>query len=186
MTDFAVTAHKVTVLAARVDTRVDHAAEWLDDHIADGYPTSTRGSEGAGGDPAHSPTLDAIETGRTLNIPILELEGLQTVDLRTVRLMLARAFAQAEDNLRWAQQILDAIPRQTTGQAAVDIDYQLRTGRCEGWSDQYALCEELAAKPAVVDGSTFQFCPRCLMRMRRETDPTPDNTGRVTRKEGVA
>ena len=60
MTDFAAAAHKLTALAQRIDTRVDHAAEWLTDHIADGYPTSTRGSEGAGGDPAHSPTLDAI------------------------------------------------------------------------------------------------------------------------------
>jgi hypothetical protein len=185
LTDLASHANRIGRIATRVADRIPAAAEWLDDHIADGYPTNTAGTEGTGGDPAHSPTLDAVTTTRTLRIPVLELEGLHEVDLRGVRIHLARALDQAEDNLRWAQQILDAIPRAATGERARSIDSELRRSRCEGWAEQHAICDDLTVKRATVDGSTWQLCGRCYKAMWRATEDAGER-GRVTRDEHVA
>jgi hypothetical protein len=167
-------------LAQRVQDRLDDVYTWLDDHTADGYPATTIGVGSYASEPGRSPTLNALTNGRTLDIPILELEGLQTVDLRTVRIMLARALDQAEHNLRWAQQICDAIPRTAQGEHARKIDYELKHSRCEGWAHKHAICDDLDVKGTVVDGSYIRLCKACYDAMWRATQDAGER-GRITR-----
>lgn len=163
MTDrLPATAHRTARLANQIDRQIQTASDWLTDRTPDGYPTTTNAGAGTTGLPAN-PTLTAITT-----TPVVIHQG-QPRDLRSIAAEIAAHLEAANARLEQARDCLYAIPQHATGKTAALIDHEKKHARCEGWADQYAICDDNHVHTTIVNGSTTKLCHRCYRAMWADT-----------------
>lgn len=179
MTEICDDAHRAARLAARLSAILPKADEWLLARTPDGYPSSASGAApiGSSSDPSASPTLSAIASQRTIALP----EG--QADYRSAHNLLAVHIARALSSLDAALSIIDAIPRAPEGPAAARIAYELKHSRCEGWGEQYAICDDLSVTSTSLDGSHIPLCQRCYSAMWKQTRPAGNTRTRIDPEE---
>lgn len=166
-------ARRAARLANQIDNTIGRAAAWLDDRTPDGYPTTTGGPIPPAGTEPSGPTLNAI-----INTPVVMFQGAPR-DLRSIRAEIAAHLEAANARLELARNCLYAVPQEAQGQAAALIDHERKHARCEGWADQYAICERYECHTAVIDGSATKLCGPCYQAMWKITKAWPGG-GRTT------